>query len=196
MRPALNPERRDKARLSHVCPISIREIASGGSHSGRLFNYSETGFYFESDAFLDQGVEVFIGLRKSPFAARSSDFSYHRTRIMWRRELAEDSPFFYGYGAEITAPGAAKKTPPSPNQRRHPRRPFNRPVLFGVGQVTAEGVAVDISASGTFVKSGKRLRTGQVVTLRIPDRNGKEVAVRGKVVWSNAEGFGLQFIAG
>jgi hypothetical protein len=57
-----------------------------------------------------------------------------------------------------------------------------------------EGHAVDISPSGIFIKSGKRVRTGQIITLKIPDKTGKDVFVQGKVVWSNADGFGLKFI--
>ncbi len=195
MRPALNLERREKARLPHVCPITIKEPTSGKSHTGRLFNSSDTGFYFESDARLDAGAEVFIGLRHSPFDDRPVDYSCHRTQIMWRRQLPEDSHFFYSYGARIAAPEAAPPAKPNRNQRRHPRRPFNRKVRFAADQMIAEGLAVDISASGAFVTSGKKLRTGQVITMRIPDKAGKDVVVRGKVVWSNADGFGLQFVA-
>lgn len=192
---APNLERRNKARLPHVCPISIKAPASGARHAGRLFNYSDTGFYFESDALLEPGVEVFLGLRDSPFDDRSSDFSYHRTKIMWRKELTEDSHYFYGYGAQISAAKAAAATGPNRNQRRHPRRPFNRKVRFAADQVIAEGLAVDISASGVFVKSGKTLRSGQIITMRIPGKAGKEIEVKGKVVWSSTDGFGLQFVS-
>ncbi len=195
MRAAPNLERRDKARLPYVCHIAIRESTSGKRHSGRLFNYSDTGFYFESDGRMDPEIEVFIGLRDSPFDDRPSDYSYHRTRIMWRKELTEESHFFYGYGAQIMAANPAPAVAPKRNQRRHPRRPFNRKVRFAADQMIAEGLAVDISASGAFVKSGKMLRTGQIITMRIPDKAGKEIVVKGKVVWSSTDGFGLQFIA-
>jgi hypothetical protein len=195
MRAAPNLERREKARLPHVCPIRVKESTTGRSHPARLFNYSDTGFYFESDGLLDPGKEVYIGLRNSPFDERSSDLSYHRTQIMWRKELAEDSHFFYGYGARIAGPEAPPTAKPGRNQRRHPRRRFNRKVRFAADQMIAEGLAVDISASGAFVKSGEILRTGQIITLRIPDKTGKDVVVKGKVVWSSGEGFGLQFVA-
>jgi hypothetical protein len=195
MRAAPNLERRDKARLPHVCPITIKEASSGRIQSGRLFNYSDNGFYFESDALMDPGIEVFIGLRDSPFDDRPSDFSYHRTIIMWRKELAEESHFFYGYGAQIAQASPSPVPATKRNQRRHPRRPFNRKVRFAADNLIAEGLAVDISASGAFVKSGKMLRTGQVITMKIPDKTGKEIVVKGKVVWSSTDGFGLQFVA-
>ena len=78
--------------------------------------------------------------------------------------------------------------------RRHPRRPLNRQVRFAVDNTILDGYAVDISPSGVFVKSGKRVRTGQIITLRVLDKTGKDVFVQGKVVWSNVDGFGLKFI--
>ena len=58
MKPVHNLERRDKARLPYVCPISVKDLRSGESCSARMFNYSDTGIYFESDAFLESGSEV------------------------------------------------------------------------------------------------------------------------------------------
>jgi len=159
-----------------------------------MFNYSDTGIYFESDALLESGAEVYIGLRHSPFEDRPSDYACYRTIIMWRKELKEDSHFFYGYGTKIFALESPEKAKPDRKQRRHPRRPFNRQIRFAADHTIAEGLAVDISSSGIFIKSGKRLRTGQIITLRIPDKTGKEVIVRGRVAWSNADGFGLKFI--
>jgi hypothetical protein len=194
MKPAHNLERRDKARLPYVCPISVKDERSGESCSARMFNYSGTGIYFESDALLESGAEVYIGLRHSPFENRPSDYTCYRTTIMWRKELKEDSHFFYGYGTQIFSPNSPEKEKSHRKQRRHPRRPFNRQIRFVADHTIAEGLAVDISPSGTFVKSGKRVRTGQVIALRIPDKTGKDVIVRGRVVWSNADGFGLKFI--
>jgi hypothetical protein len=195
MKPAPNLERRDKARLPYVCPISIKDARSGADHAARLFNYSDTGFYFESDALLEPGAEVYIGLRHSPFEDRPSDYACYRMTIMWRNELKEDAHFYYGYGAEILPPESPADATPHRRQRRHPRRPFNRSVRFAADHTIAEGLAVDISPSGVFIKSGKRVRTGQIISLRIPGKAGQDVVVQGRVVWSNADGFGLKFIS-
>ena len=194
MKPAQNLERRDRARLPCVCPISVKDLMSDKSYSARQLNFSDTGIYFESDALLEPGAEVYIGLRYSPVEDRSSDYICYRMTIMWRKELKEDSHFFYGYGIRIFSPEIPGKAQSHRKQRRHPRRPFNRQVRFAADHTISEGLAVDISPSGVFVKSGKRLRTGQSITLKIPDKTGKDVVVRGRVVWSNADGFGLKFI--
>ncbi|MDO8969723.1 MAG: PilZ domain-containing protein [Saprospiraceae bacterium] len=187
-------ERRDKARLPYVCPISVKDLMSGESCSARMFNYSDTGIYFESDALLESGTEVYIGLRHSPFEDLPSDYTCYRTTLMWRKELEEDAHFFYGYGTQVLPPESPGKAKSNRKQRRHPRRPLNRQVRFAADNTIIEGHAVDISPSGVFVKSGKRVHTGQIITLRIPDKTGKDVFVQGKVVWSNADGFGLKFI--
>ena len=194
MKPVHNLERRDRARLPYVCPISVKDLVSDKSYSARMFNYSDTGIYFETDALLESDAEVYIGLRHSPFEDRPSDYTCYRTTIMWRKELKEDSHFFYGYGTQIFPPESPEKAQSHRKQRRHPRRPFNRQVRFAADHTIAEGLAVDISPSGVFVKSGKRLRMGQIISLRIPDKTGNDVVVQGRVVWSNADGFGIKFI--
>jgi hypothetical protein len=159
-----------------------------------MFNHSDTGIYFESDALLDLGAEVYIGLCHPPSKDRPSDYTCHRTTIMWRKELGVDAHFFYGYGTQVLPTENPRKAKSLRGLRRHARRPFNRKVRFAADRTILEGYAVDISFSGVFVKFGKRLRTGKIVTLKIPDKTGKEVFVQGKVVWSNADGFGLKFI--
>jgi len=193
MNAAHNLEGREKARLPYVCQISVKDLMSDESYSARMFNYSDTGIYFESDALLELGAEVYIGLRHFPFEDRPSDYACYRSTIKWRKELGEDSQFFYGYGTQISSPKIPETATSSRNQRKHPRKHFNQEVRFSTDHSISEGLAVNISPSGVFVKSGKRLRTGQVITLRIPDKTGKDLVVQGKVVWSNADGFGLKF---
>jgi hypothetical protein len=194
MKPAQNLERRDKARLPYVCPIIVNDLVSGATSSARMFNHSDTGIYFESDALLESGTEVYIGLCHPPSENRPSDYTCHRTTIIWCKELGGDAHFYYGYGTQALPPESLGKTKSSRKQRRHPPRPFNRKIRFAADDTILEGHAVDISPSGIFIKSGKRFRTGQIITLKIPDKTGEDVFVRGKVVWSNADGFGLKFI--
>ena len=177
-----------------ICPINVKDLRSGESCSARIFNYSDTGLYFESDALLKSGAEVYIGLRHSPFEDQPSDYTCYRATIMWRKELKEDAHFYFSYGAQMFSHESPGKTKSHWKQRRHPRRPLNRQVRFAADHTISDGHAVDISSSGVFVKSGKRPRTEQVITLRMPDKTGKDIIVQGRVVWSNADGFGLKFI--
>jgi Tfp pilus assembly protein PilZ len=194
MKAAHNLEGREKARLPYVCQISVKDLMSDESYSARMFNYSDTGIYFESDALLELGAEVYIGLRHFPFEDRPSDYACYRSTIKWRKELGEDSHFFYGYGTQVSPPKIPGTATSSSNQRKHPRRPFNQQVRFSTDHTISGGLTVDISPSGVFVKSGKRLRIGQIITLRMPNKTGKDVVVQGRVVWTNVDGFGLNFI--
>jgi hypothetical protein len=194
MKSALNLERRDKTRLSYVCPIIVNDLMSGETCSARMFNHSDTGIYFESNALLESGTEVYIGLCHPPSEDRPSEYTCHRTTIMWRKELGGDAHFFYGYGTQVLPPENPGKSKSHRGLRRHVRRPLNRKVRFAADHTILEGHAVDTSPSGVFIKSGKRVRAGQIITLKIPDKTGKEVFVQGKVAWSNADGFGLKFI--
>jgi hypothetical protein len=42
--------------------------------------------------------------------------------------------------------------------------------------------------------SKSTLKVGQTLTLVLPFKNGKDVKVKGQIVWTNAEGFGIKFL--
>jgi len=189
-----NSERRSRARLAEVLPISVRQAADSLNIPGRVFNHSATGIYFETNTPLDPGSEVYIGMGLRA-AGAAADFCCRAALIVWCRELSEDAQYPYGCGASFVATHSAPASAPAIDKRRHPRRPFRKPVQLVDGTEFFKAVAEDISASGILVKSGKQPTPGQTVTLGLPDRTGRTVAVRAKVVWSNAAGFGLKFIS-
>ena len=203
MQPLLkNNEQRDNARLTHVSPISIKDIKTGATFSARMFNFSDTGIYFESDSMIDADTEVYLGIQETPFKDGPSDYNCYRAIMAWRKDLPEDSHFFYGYGLKFVSGQNSKKDgdgngagdfPPKYN-RKQPRRPFMRRIKLSNENGVHNGMTSDISLSGVFVKSDTKFRTGQLITLAIPDKDGKEVIVRGEVVWSNKDGFGVKFM--
>jgi len=124
MKPAQNLERRDKARLPYICPINVKDLISGASCSARIFNYSDTGVYFESDALLESGTEVYIGLRHSLFEDLPSDYTCYRTTIMWRKEMPEDSHFHL----RLRQPKSSRRK--SPIMRNSPASTADIPQAF------------------------------------------------------------------
>jgi hypothetical protein len=200
MQPLLkNPERRAKARLAHVAPINIRDIRTGATYQARMFNYSDTGIYFESDSLINPGSAVFVGILRAPHEKNPSDYNCYRGVITWREKLPEDAHFYYGYGIKF-APGhpsvdqGATDREPEKNKRKHPRTPLKKPIRFSDEKRVFKGWTGDISPSGVFVNSNPGFRPGQMITLAIPDKDGKDVLVRGQVVWSDEKGFGVKFI--
>jgi len=161
MKPAHNLERRDKARLPYVYPISVKDQMSDKSYSARMVNCSDTGVYFECDALLESGAEVYIGVRHSPFEDRPGDYICYRTTIMWRKELEEDAHFFYGYGTQLFSPESPGKAKSHRKQRRHARRPFNRQVRFAVDHTISEGVASTSALQGFSSRPAKDFALGK-----------------------------------
>ncbi|MCW5828534.1 MAG: PilZ domain-containing protein [Deltaproteobacteria bacterium] len=88
------------------------------------------------------------------------------------------------------------------NHRRHERHPVSIPLVFRDAVELRQEYTENISRSGMFVKTGRLLEHGDMVTLtiEIPDTHEK-LEVDGYVEFhrqpdaKHAEGVGIQFIA-
>jgi hypothetical protein len=117
---------------------------------------------------------------------------------MWRKKL-KDSFFRFGYGVKLASladkqdlkSNDRKKTKDS---RKHPRRPYDQFTLFTSQNGIFEGSVKNISASGVFLAAKDTLEVGQILTLVLPFKKGKDVKVKGQIVWANGEGFGVKFL--
>ena len=77
--------------------------------------------------------------------------------------------------------------------RKESRTPYVKNVLFSTDKGIHEGKTKNISASGIFIATEKKLEVGQNIRLKLPLKKGKTVEVIGQIVWLNEEGFGLKF---
>ena len=192
-------ENSDTARMVHNSAIQVQDIDSGKIHKARMFNYSKEGVYFESDSVLKPGTQIYIGIQDSPYAAMPDVLEYHLAHIIWQKKL-KDSFFRFGYGVKLASMAAkqdsksndGKKTK---NSRKHPRRPYDQFTLFTSQNGIFEGSIKNISASGVFLAAKDTLEVGQILTLVLPLKNGKDVKVKGQIVWVNDEGFGVKFLS-
>jgi len=161
-----NPEKRNKARTNHICPVTIEDLKVGLIYKAQMLNYSENGLYFEADKLLGPGEGIFIGIENSPITALSDTYECYRAKIIWRKKLTTPT-FYYGYGARYT--------------------------------VNYNKLNLQISdfqeSAGVFIKANENIAAGQIVTLGIPLRKKKKAKVKGRVVWSNLEGFGVKFLS-
>ena len=192
-----NLENRDTARMDHTSQLQIKDLQSGKIHRAKMLNYSKEGFYFESDSVLNPGMQFYFGIQNSPYASMPDVLEYHRAKIMWRKKLKR-SFFRFGYGVKLV-PSADKHNVNNVKRkakdlRKHPRKPYNRSTMFATQNGIFEGSIKNISSSGVFLTAESNFAVGQVLTLVLPFKNGKDVKVKGKVVWSNEEGFGLKFL--
>lgn len=196
---AENLENRDSARLDHVSSVQVQDIESGKIHKARMFNFSKEGVYFESDSVLNPGMLIYVGIQNSPFASLPDVLEYHRAEIMWRKKL-KDSFFRFGYGVKLASLAdkqdlKSNDSKQTKNLRKYPRRRYDQFTLFTSQNGIFEGSINNISSSGIFLRSKNTFEVGQILTLVLPCKNGKDVKVKGEIVWTSDRGFGVKFLS-
>lgn len=191
-----NPEDRDRARLHHTSSIQVQDIESGKIHKAKMLNYSKEGFYFESDSVLNPGMQIYICIQNSPYASLPDVLEYHRGELLWRKKLVKSS-FRFGYGVKLASVANQQdlKWNERKDSRKHPRRQYNQFTLFTSQSGVFEGSIKNISSFGAFIMAEKAFEVGQILTVVLPLKNGKQVKAKGKIVWTNDEGFGIKFFS-
>jgi len=193
-----NPENRDNARIKYKSPVTIENLKAGVIYQARMLDYSKYGLYFETDSLLSLGEDVFIGIEYSPYADSHNTYECLRAKIMWRRELPT-SYFKFGYGVKFSI-NYDKQRSQSGNlkivedQRKHQRKPYAKPIVYATKNQLIKGLTKDISPAGVFIETDNTLHAGQTITLAIPLKKAKTAKIKGQVVWSNRDGFGVKFL--
>ncbi|MGD8521523.1 MAG: PilZ domain-containing protein [Desulfobacterales bacterium] len=189
-----NPEHRDNTRFPHEAPLTLENLEAGELHSARMFNFSDTGLYFESDYVMQPGTELYIGITNSPYAADPDVYECYLAEIKWRKPLIKSS-FYYGYGARyLEFKPVEKKRFNGRELREHPRKKCSIPIKFAMQNKIHQGEIKDISLGGIFLKTANNVKVGQRLRLAIPIRKkGKVIKRSGKIVWSNKVGVGIKF---
>ena len=195
-----NSEKRNHGRIKHRCPLTIEDFKAGLIYNARMRNYSENGLYFETDKLLRHGESIHIGIENTHLTSLSDTYAVCRANVIWRRKLTTSS-FYYGYGVQYAVNSEKLNFQMGATQavndiRRHTRKSYCKPIYFATENRIFGGLTQNISPSGVFIKADENLTAGQIVTLGIPLKKKKKTKVRGKVVWSNLEGFGISFLNG
>lgn len=194
-----NPENRNNARITYKSPVTIEDLSAGIIYQARMLNFSKHGLYFETDNLLHPDDEVFIGVEYSPYSDSHDTYECLRAKIMWRRKLPT-SHFKYGYGVKYSIDYDKQKSRNGSlkivdDQRKHTRKRYSQNLLFATQNKILKGLAKNISPSGVFIQTRQRLEAGHTVTLVVPLKNDKTAKIKGEVVWSGPEGFGVNFIS-
>lgn len=195
---AENLEKRENVRIDHTSPLKVEDQKSGKMYKARMFNYSKTGMYFESDSLLHSGDNIYIGIEDSPYASSTGVFEYYRSEIKWRKKLT-DSYFEYGYGVKICAEinkKSSKNTIPINRNAEpiKPEAPVREAIKITDQSGSYEGIIKDISSSGVFFAAEDSFEEGQILTFCLPLKNGKDAQIDGQIVWADHEGFGVVFL--
>lgn len=200
-----NPERRDKTRFPHEAPVTLENDEIGLLHGVRMYNYSRTGIYFETNFYLQPGTDLYVGIKSSPLAEATDVYECYRAVIKWRKFL-EESSFDYGYGLQLAGrvpqamPGEMASTQErdeNDDLRAHARKKCSIPAMVSTPDETFDVLINNISKGGIFFKTRQQLLQGQSLDLMIPMRNkGKLLKRRGTVIWCQNDGVGVKFQPG
>jgi hypothetical protein len=193
-----NQEKRNNVRLDEYRPLSIKDLKAGIFHKVTMLNYSRNGMYFESDSILEPGAEIYIGIGNSSQVSFANEYEGKRAEIMWRKNLKK-SFYNYGYGikfisADNTTEQKGGNQKKKIDSRKHLRKPYSKSVIFAVDNQILEGTSENISLSGIFIKTKDKFKIGQTIILSLPSKTKKRLKIKGEVVWSNHEGFGVKFL--
>lgn len=192
-----NNENRDKARFTEISPIKITENKSDIEYDARMLNYSANGLYFESDSLIDPDTEIYFAIQNEPSDLDKSDYGCRAAKIAWRRDLDENAYFYYGYGAYFTQHENEAANNPNgnslENNRVHKRKSLRKSIILSDKGNIYKGETVNISPTGVFIKSDKKFSPEDELTFSIRSSKKRSLMLKGKVVWSNQDGFGLKF---
>ena len=194
-----NPEKRNNVRIDHRCPITIENITAGVMHRAKMMNFSDNGLYFEADNLLQPGEEIFVGIDNSPFASVIDTYECYRVKIVWRKKLKK-SAFYYGYGARHTIDPRQVKSQNGDSKgwsdiRKHQRKSYSKPIRFSAKELIFEGFLKNISSAGVFIEASESFSAGQTLKFEIPLKKNQKAVVKGEVVWSSPDGFGVKFLS-
>ena len=97
-----NFENRNNTRINHTSSLQVKDLQSGKIHKAKMVNFSKEGVYFESDSVLNPGMQVYIGIKNSPYDAGAD---VYRAEIRWRKQLKTPlSNHQFGVGVKYFQP--------------------------------------------------------------------------------------------
>lgn len=203
---AKKPEKRSNFRFEHRALVFLENLDSGPVSLGYLTNYSNGGFYFESDIMLETGDDIYIGIQDSPYGPEENVYECHRVEIVWRKERKE-APFRYGYGArhlDHATPNIDELIRYFGNipkhikallsldkeDREHSRKTLNRRVAM-----YRQGILKNYSRRGMFIESQNGLAVGEVLYIKIPGtRFDNDTMIKAEVIRKEKTGIGVKVI--
>ena len=208
----MKSEERKNTRYPHLSAVTREDVLSGIHYGANMYNCSKDGLYFEADYLLEPEDEIFIGIENSPYASTPGVYECYHAKIKWRRDLVLGRSHHYGYGIQLFYPNyvyptfikgktlrssASQLTTPIQRDyaREYPRRNYVTKIIFASKHRFYEGLAKNISRKGIFVEIRQAFSIGQQLNMVVPlGGQPRGIKLKGKVIRSNSEGFGLEFL--
>jgi hypothetical protein len=205
----MSSDSRKTDRYLHNSKVILKDSELGSSFRGELFNFSDEGFYFETDEFMSPGADIYIGLLNSPYSQNANTYDCRRISVKWSKRLI-DSGYKYGYGAEqvefnrhtsekvsmVKGGRQDKVTLVDDNGRRrrkHNRKSFIASVYFVSENQYCRGIIENMSRGGFFIRTREVLRNGQLLSITIPGtRFNDGTMIKAEVVRVQRDGIGVK----
>lgn len=206
----LDTERRRHKRFKYEALISHDVSINGITHSGKMFDFSKGGLYFESDQAIYPGQSIFVALAIHAESPGKDTQLLFDVKILWAKEL-EDSFLSYGYGGKFLGTydlfaetgqikEIEKNVSPSDDlrneidSRKHIRRLYNKSLRFSYDNNEYKGVVSNIGRGGAFILTKENFVLGGRIKLVVPKlKTRQEVKVTGWIVRISPEGIGVSF---
>jgi hypothetical protein len=213
-----NPEKRKDTRFIHVSDVTYEDLEQGVYSHSKMFNYSKSGLYFESDLKMDIGQSVFIGIENSPYANEDNVYECYHV-VIKRRKRLDSSVYEYGYGVQYDnsrqnqdphtmtdrpeevlseevqleeANPVAQEIQARKNLRRHERISLSKAINYFTKNQVLRGRITNINQSGAYIETGQRFLPGQNLVIVLPFIK-QGTLVKAEIVWQNDQGIGVKF---
>ena len=205
-------ERRNHRRFVYEADISHDLLAHRNIYTGKLYNFSKGGIYFESDQAIFPGEEVFIKFKDQQKAVADDIMAQlpFGVEVIWQHNLP-DSSFRYGYGAHyidkndslvksIKIPETEREESPAKipaaekDPRKFPRKRYHKSLRLSYKSKNYNGEFRNISRGGVFIKTDIQFTVGKQIRVVIPaTKIQKKFTLNGWIVRICREGFGAKF---
>ena len=206
-------ERRKHKRYQYEAIISHDILAQEATPAGKIYNFSNSGLYFESNQTFYTGEEIFVEILDQPQSSEVGFELLFDVEIVWRKKL-EDSVFKQGYGARFTKPvesieksigeSFARKSPPrryprpaikeKTDARAYPRKKFRKWLSFNYKNIMCRGWVTNISRGGAFIETDRRFSLGEKIKFVVTASKTREkMQLRGWIVRLAPQGFAVSF---
>lgn len=80
------------------------------------------------------------------------------------------------------------------DRRKEPRTPYCESIYFATKKRIYEGELKNQSRFGLFIKTPDFFAEGEMIIIAIPSSDHRNDKYKGRIIWSNNEGFGAKLI--
>ncbi|MBW2412685.1 MAG: PilZ domain-containing protein [Deltaproteobacteria bacterium] len=205
-----NVERRRHGRTNFEALISHEILTDDEIHTGKMYNFSRSGLYFESDQTIFRGDEILIKVLMLSHDPDSYEQFPIDVEIIWQRDL-KASAYKYGYGGRYVLENeyidngiqeieseeqglADHQIEDRDDPREHPRKIHNQSLLIRYKDQIHRGFIKNISLGGALIETRGDFLLGTTIELIISEgKVKKKMNVKGRVVRFSPRVYAVNF---